>query len=395
LTRRNVIAGGAVLAGFAAAAGATLNSPSMTAAQEQGTPVALDSNLNVSTSGWKTDFSKHSVNLSEIFPGGPPRDGIPPIDNPSYVSISEADAWLGFEEPVISLERNGVARAYPLQIMVWHEIVNDIIGDEPTLVTFCPLCNTAISFERRLEPEGIVYDFGTTGNLRMSDLVMWDRQTESWWQQLTGEAIVGELTGRFLTPYPAQILGWSAFKESYPDGDVLSRETGISRPYGENPYVGYDNINSSPFLYRGPDDTRLFPMERVVGVSEGDEFVAYPLASPDGALAINDLIGDAEIAVLYTPGARSALDQSNIASSRDVGQVGVFDRMLDGELLTFDASGLDRFVDQATGSVWTVTGQAVEGPLTGSRLAPRLHVVVFWFAWAAAYPQTRIWSATP
>jgi hypothetical protein len=159
-----------------------------------------DDALSVPTAGWQTDFSQHSVPLSEFQSGGPPRDGIPPIDNPRYVSPAEADTWLAPDEPVIAValeqdDEHVVARAYPLQILLWHEIVNDTLGETPVTVTFCPLCYTAVAYDRRLEPGGTIYDFGTTGNLRHSDLVMWDRQTESWWQQFSGEAIVGELTG--------------------------------------------------------------------------------------------------------------------------------------------------------------------------------------------------------
>ena len=149
------------------------------------------------TFGWRTDFSRHSVPYDEFLSGGPPRDGIPPIDNPKFVSPGEADQWLEGLEPVIFVDIEGDARAYPLQILTFHEIVNDEVGGIPVAVTFCPLCNSAITFDRRLG--GVVYTFGTSGNLRNSDLVMWDRQTESWWQQFTGEAIVGVLTGKRLS----------------------------------------------------------------------------------------------------------------------------------------------------------------------------------------------------
>lgn len=220
--------------------------------------------ISFSKSGWKTNFSRHSIPLSEIIPGGPPRDGIPPIDKPHFVSLTEGDSFLKDTEPVIVFEHRGDARAYPLQILIWHEIVNDTVGGLPVAITFCPLCNTAIAFDRRLE--GQVLDFGTTGNLRHSDLVMWDRQTESWWQQITGEAIVGELTSKRLTLLPAAIVSWRDFRATYPQGQVLSRRTGYDRPYGTNPYVGYDDINDSPFLFKGRPDRRLPPMERVVTV---------------------------------------------------------------------------------------------------------------------------------
>ena len=356
----------------------------------------LDDDLSVSRSGWETDFSQHNVSLSEFRGGGPPRDGIPPIDEPRYVSITEADDWLEELEPVIAVVRNdGVgtlqARAYPLQILIWHEIVNDELAGEPTLVTFCPLCNTAIAFERRLEPGGTVYDFGTTGNLRLSDLVMWDRQTETWWQQLSGEAVVGELTGAVLTPVPAQILGWSAFKDAYPDADVLSRETGFDRPYGENPYPGYDDIDSSPFLFDGETDSRLPAMERVVGLTVGDEAVAYPFETLVESGAVNDQIEGQPIAIFHTGGARSALDSGEIAAGADVGQAGVFSRDVDGQTLTFEPDG-DQFTDAETGSAWDITGTALAGPLAGTTLTPLPHTVVFWFAWGAFQPETRVWQ---
>jgi len=393
------VAGAAGVAGVAWASARQRGTTAEHGANGTPPPAPLEDSgtLSVSTGGWATDFSRSSVPLDEILPGGPPRDGIPPIDDPRTISIADADGWLDPAEPVIALaedqpDGSRVARAYPLQIMVWHEIVNDMLGGRPRLVTFCPLCNTAIAFDRRLEPDGPVYDFGTTGNLRHSDLVMWDRQTESWWQQITGEAIVGELTGRSLTPLPAQILGWGAFKSSYPDGDVLSRETGFGRSYGENPYPGYDDVDSSPFLFDGDPDGRLAAMERVVGVTIGPDAAAYPLGDLAAASLAQDTLGGRPIVVLFAAGARSALDTAEIAAGRDVGQAGVFLRTLDGEMLSFTAGEDGRFVDAGTGSHWDVTGVAVRGPLLGRRLEALPHTVVFWFAWAAFQPETRLWA---
>jgi hypothetical protein len=190
-------------------------------------------NARFSTRGWKTDFSRHSIPYNEILSGGPPRDGIPPIDNPRFVTPEEAAAWLTDVEPVIALEVGGEAKTYPLQILTWHEIVNDTIGGVPVVATFCPLCNSAIVFDRRLN--GTVYDFGTSGNLQFSNLIMWDRQTESWWQQFIGDAIVGELTGQRLDFLPATIISFADFREAHPDGQVLSRETGFAKAYGRTP----------------------------------------------------------------------------------------------------------------------------------------------------------------
>src|SRR5216683_6952868 len=192
-------------------------------------PTAVQlSGLRFSTRGWKTNFSKAQVPLSDIESGGPPRDGIPPIDQPKFVSPAEAGAWMKDQEPVIAFELNGNARAYPLQILIWHEIVDDEVGGVPVAITFCPLCNTAIAFDRRVD--GQTLRFGTTGNLRRSDLVMWsDDPGETWWQQITGEALVGDLVGRQLTMLPAEIVSFADFKAAFPSGQVLSRDTGNPR----------------------------------------------------------------------------------------------------------------------------------------------------------------------
>ena len=134
---------------------------------------------NIRTAGWTTDFSHHTVTFDEILSGGVPRDGIPPLDDPKFTSIDDADLWLEDLQPVIAFKINNEARAYPLGILTWHEVVNDVVGGVPVTVTFCPLCNSAMVFDRTLE--GRVFDFGVSGNLRNSDLIMWDRQTQTWW----------------------------------------------------------------------------------------------------------------------------------------------------------------------------------------------------------------------
>ena len=338
--------------------------------------------------GWRTDFSKSSVPLEEITSGGVSRDGIPPLDNPRYVPVEEADEWLEDLEPVILLEIDGDARAFPLQIMTWHEIVNDEVGGTPVSVTFCPLCNSAITFDRRLD--GVVYDFGTSGNLRNSDLVMWDRQTESWWQQFTGEAIVGELTGSLLTFLPSTIVSWADFKGFHPDGMVLSRDTGYPRDYGRNPYVGYDRADEPPFLFFGVPDGRLLPKERVAAVSAGGVDVAFPFNVLAEEGAVNCRVGGEELVVFFQPGTRSALDHSLIERSKEVGATGVFLAKAGGRTLTFSRED-GRFMDEETGSAWDFAGRAVEGELEGAMLTPVVHANHFWFAWAAFKPDTVVY----
>lgn len=338
------------------------------------------------TEGWETNFCKHSVPFDEIFSGGPPRDGIPPIDNPRFESVASADEWIDDLEPVILLDHQGEVRAYPLQIMTWHEIVNDEIGDDPVAVTFCPLCNTALVF-RRPSIDGEILTFGTSGNLRNSDLVMWDRQTQSWWQQFNGEAIVGDLTGTRLEPLPAAIISWADFKASHPDGEVLSINTGFTRSYGRNPYAGYDNVNNLPFAFSGNLDGQLPPMTRVVGIllesGQGGAFVRDLIQESQ---VLNETLGDDPLVIFWKAGTASALDSGSIPDGRDIGTTAVFSREIDGQILTFSANSDGTYTDQETGSVWDILGAAQSGPLEGSQLIPLPHHDTFWFAWAAFVP---------
>ncbi len=273
--------------------------------------------------GWQTDFEMHSVPFDEFLSGGPSKDGIPAIDAPQFVSVNDA-GFLRPREPVILLDVEGDVRAYPIQILIWHEIVNDEVGGLPVTVTFCPLCNTAIAFDRR--SNGRVLDFGTTGNLRNSDLVMYDRQTESWWQQFSGEAIVGELTGTKLTQLPARIVSWEAFERDHPRGKVLSRATGHSRSYGSNPYAGYDDVSSPPFFVTANgDDDRLPPKERVVYLEGEREAVAIPFSVLRERREVAVELEGRELVVRWAPGVASSLGDATIADGADVGAAQVLE----------------------------------------------------------------------
>lgn len=392
ITAVTLLLGAGLLTAACERGGPPLGRETTTPAPVVATPIAGAAKdlFPFSTRGWRTDFSRHSVPLSEILPGGPPRDGIPPIDAPKFLPVAAGDGFLRDTEPMIALVLNGDARAYPIRILIWHEIVNDTVGGVPVAVTFCPLCNIAIVFDRRVE--GQVLDFGTTGNLRHSDLVMWDRQTESWWQQATGEAIVGALTGKRLAFLPAAIVAWRDFKAAYPRGVVLSQETGHERPYGINPYVGYDEADQPPFLFKGSPDGRLLPKERVVTVSLNGEDVAYPFSVLQRLRVVNDTVGGTPIVVVWQPGTASPLDAEVLRESRDVGAAAVYHAVLDGRYLIFRTEG-DTFVDAETASRWTLLGQAVAGPLAGRQLEPVVHGNHFWFSWAVFKPHTRIYRA--
>jgi hypothetical protein len=338
---------------------------------------------------FNTDFSKHSVAYGEILSGGPPKDGIPALKDPRFVSVSEADAWLKPVEPVILVQVGEDARAYPIQILIWHEIANDTVGGEPLVVTFCPLCNTAIAFKRTVQ--GQVLDFGTTGRLRYSNLIMYDRQTETWWQQATGEAIAGELTGMQLEFYPAAMISWQDFKSLHPDGKVLSRETGHLRDYGRNPYFGYDDINQTPFLFDGRTPDLLPPMARVLTVDSNEEAVAYPYETLREKNVINDTVGGDDIVVFWAEGTASALDTGDISEGREVGAAVTYSRLLAGQTLTFHFSD-EKIRDEQTNSEWNILGQAILGELKGNQLTPVVSINHFWFSWAAFRPGTRIYQ---
>lgn len=346
--------------------------------------------LRALTDRWNTNWSLRTISTDELLSGGPPRDGIPSIDDPQFISPAEAEEWLAGNEPVIAVEFNGDIRAYPLQILTWHEIVNDTVGDVPIIVTFCPLCNSAIVFERIVNGEPT--EFGTSGLLRNSDLVMYDRRTETLWQQFTGEGLIGDRAGNRLTFLPSAIISFDNFREAHPDGLILSRETGFARDYGRNPYAGYDTIGSTPFLFRGELDDRLPAVARVVTVSLPNGIdVAYPLRMLFDAGVINDAQGDQNLVIFHVGGTASALGNAIIADAEDVGATGVFDPVLDGQLLTFRKEG-EAIIDNETGSTWNIVGQAVAGELEGQQLTRIIHADHFWFSWAAFRPDTIIYE---
>lgn len=258
----------------------------------------------------QTDFEIHSIDYGDVLSGGPPKDGIPSIDEPIFKSVAEIGD-IGPMEPVITLTVGEETKAYPLRVLTWHEIVNDTIGGVPVAVTYCPLCNASIVFDRRIDGEAV--EFGTTGKLRNSDLIMYDRKTESWWQQFLGEAIVGELTGTRLDMLPARVEPYSAYAARMPNGAVLVPSNPRRRQYGLNPYSGYDT--GVPFLYRGDMPAGITPLEYVV--------IADDTAWTLDTIRQAGKVSAGDISVAWTPGQNSALDTQEIAAGRDIGSVRV------------------------------------------------------------------------
>ena len=386
---------------------------------------------------WRTDLSKKSIDLRELRSGGPPKDGIPAILDPKFVGVDQANTWLAPKEPVLIVEHAGEARAYPLQILIFHELANDQIGDLPILVSYCPLCNSAITFDRRIDGktytfgvsgmlrnsdmvmydhqtdslwqqltgdaivggltgkqldrriDGKTYTFGVSGMLRNSDMVMYDHQTDSLWQQLTGDAIVGGLTGKQLTLISSQVVPWDRFAKSFPDGKVLSRQTGHRNRYGTTPYGGYEFSNRLMFPVAAKRQADVRPMERMLTLTLAGKTRAYTFEHLRGKKVTDGKIKDRRYVVFYEPTALSTMDARTIADSRAVGSVGVFSPVVDGEKLTFQFKN-GKIIDKDTKTTWDILGKAIDGPLAGQQLDSIEHGVYYAFALLAFYPRAEL-----
>jgi hypothetical protein len=353
--------------------------PQVESSPREDVPSALDDMA-------QPDFPDPLVDPAEIISGGPPPDGIPAIDEPRFQRAVDID-WLDDAEAVLSVTVEGKTRGYPVQILTWHEIVNDTVAGIPVAATYCPLCNSGVAFDRRVGDR--ILDFGTSGRLYASNLVMYDRQTESLWPQLTGEASVGVLTGHKLESIPMIPVAWQDFREAHPKAWVLSRDTGYDRDYGANPYVGYDDPDTGLLFDPGTEDGRLEPKDRVVAISGGGDAVAVvrDAVAETGVTAVT--VGGRELIVFHLEGQASALDSSSVSGGADIGSVAVYSPNVNGRQLSFSAAD-HHFTDAETLSTWNILGQAVDGPLAGKTLTPQAFTDTFWFAWVAFEPDTRV-----
>ncbi len=343
---------------------------------------------------WETDWTRATVDLGEVAAGiqrNDPRDAIPPIDDPVFESVAAGAEWLNPDEPGTLVQLGDEVRFYPLSIMTRHEIVNDRFGDIPVAVTFCPLCNTALAFDRRVDGE--VLRFGVSGLLRKSDLVMWDDKTTSLWQQITGEAIAGRYAGTQLTRLDSSIVSFKQFADSFPEGRSLSRDTGFEIGYGANPYVGYSS-EPRPFGAFFPDepDGRFPALERVVSLTIGETERAYPFSVLATEVVINDIADGQPVVVWWAPGTTDALDARSIADSQAIGTGLALGREVEGRELTFTANGDGTFLDNETQSTWNLFGGATAGEMEGSQLPAIPHRNEFWFAWAGFFPDGDVYQ---
>ncbi len=346
---------------------------------------------------WSTDTTNHVVNLSEIILVLP-RKAFPAIDYPGFIGKEKGLASFFRHEPVISIALNGEAKAYPLNMLTMHEMSNDSLGGIPILPTYCPLCNSSVVYDRRLTHNGENYllNFEVSGMLRNSGMVMADQQTETWWQQLTGQGIVGKLAGAMLEVVPSLVISVDEFFTRYPEGKILSPETGtrVQERYGTNPYIGYDKKENKPyerFYDHTKLDTRLPAMERVIDVKGKNNFKIYPFSIIAKKRVINDTYDGKPIVIFHSQKTVSILDSQQISESKAIGSVTVFSSMVEGKKLTFKKKR-NKFMDQQTGSTWDVTGLCIKGKLKGKELIPEPHSNHFAFAWLTNYPDSEIYE---
>jgi hypothetical protein len=258
------------------------------------------------------DTSRHSISIDEIYDGGPGKDGIPAILHPKFILAAEDDrALLKKDDRVLGFVHKGQARAYPIKILNWHEIVNDRIGDASTVVTFCPLCGTGMVFDSQVN--GRKLTFGVSGLLYQSDMLLYDHQTESLWSQIKSEAVTGSLTGARLKLLPSTHTNWESWKALYPDTRVLSADTGFRRDYDQDPYQGYE---TSERLMFGVNATsrKYHPKEKVIGLKLGKVVKAYPFSELSKVKSpVKDILGKTTVLIIYDQKSRTAIirDENN------------------------------------------------------------------------------------
>jgi len=333
-------------------------------------PVAIDFESTELTI-METNGIKHLIPLDKIKGGGPPKDGIPSIDNPVFADI-QGSHFMSDSDTVVGLEINGEAKAYPIFILVWHEIVNDKVGGTPVSVTYCPLCYTNQVFERVIDGQEV--EFGTSGKLYNSNLVMYDRLTESYWSQALGIAVKGELTGYQLNLIPFDVITWGDWKKLHPDTVVLTTDTGHIRSYATDPYGNYYTEPRIFFPVEHSDD-RMNPKEIIIGFNQEDIYKAYKQNDIELSVIINDFIGETPVMLisLYSENSRA------------------FERTINGVVLDFEY--VDRKIfDSQTNSEWNYDGLSVSGEYHGEQLERMPIEPGFWFEWFTFHPQTLVYG---
>lgn len=325
------------------------------------------------------------------------KDEIPALNYPKFISGAAAKKEYYEHEPVISMSINGVSKAYPLSVLTLFELCNDSIGGESVMVTFCPMCNAAMVFNRRVKHKGqeMVLNFGVSGILMHNDMVMYDRQTESWWQQLMGEAIAGEMAGTELKMMRAMIISAKDYFDRYPDGQILSPSLKVKMAKKEHrPFHHLEhNVEQLPEEYYLPEktDNRLPPLERVLDIHVDDHVKIYPFSQLAEKEVINEVFDGMPFVIFYHHETVSVLDEDDLTKSKKTGSATAFRSHLDGVDYTFEKFG-SYFKDLQTGSVWDITGHCREGINKGKQLWLLPHSNHFAFAYLAFFPECEIYQ---
>lgn len=340
----------------------------------------------------------HDLNFHIPGIAGPPDDplvvllgvnDIPAITQPRFESVQNALAWLPSDAPVITVVQGGDVRAYPLAILEWHEVVDDTIGGRPVAITYCPLCNSAIVYDRRDGTRQRTLE--TSGALDNGALVLIDPATRQMWLQPSGASLY---QGSALTWVPSGMMSLRDAIRAYPNLVVLSRNTGFDRDYSASPYgdVGGPGIATG---FRGYYDERIPPKTRVSGVVVGGRARAWQYPALAQQQAIDDAVASTPVVVFYDQAVTGIGNSANLLAAPEVGASAVYRRSVNGRVLTFTAIDSAQFRDNETGSIWDFTGRAVQGPMTGNQLVPIRHLDTYWYAWAAFYPGTSLFPAAP
>ena len=319
----------------------------------------------------ETNGVKHIIPLDKIRAGGPPKDGIPSIDNPVFANV-QGSQFMSDSDTVVGVEINGEVKAYPIFILVWHEIVNDNVGGTPVAVTYCPLCYTNQVFERVIDGQEV--EFGTSGKLYNSNLLMYDRLTESYWSQALGIAVKGELSGYELNLIPFDVITWGDWKTLHPNTLVLTTDTGYIRSYATDPYGNYYTEPRIMFPVEHSDD-RMHPKEIILGFNQDGIYKAYKQNDIESNIIINDSVGETPIMLV------SLFSQNSRA----------FERTLDDHVLDFVYVD-KKIIDTQTNSEWNYDGQSISGESEGKQLERIPTEPGFWFAWIAFHPETLVYG---
>jgi hypothetical protein len=308
------------------------------------------------------------------------RDAIPPLYEPLFVSVAETDEWLSDSDIVLGYADGDEAFAYPIKMLNYHEMVSHQVNGRDILASYCPLCRSGIVYDRLLPGTGAPLLLGNTSALYESDMVMFDHQTGSYWNQVIGDAIVGPLTGQRMSILPAQMTTWGSWKSLYPDTLALSENSGFERDYRRDPFTGYGaELNASGrFFFPVSDagrDPRLEPGEIVLGLELDGVHRAYPLELL-GDDVVHDTLGNTEVVIF---------------SQADGPSGTAYLPKIDGRTLTFTFED-GRIQDRETGSEWNLSGRAIDGELAGAQLEPLPARATFWFSLVANFPEIEVYQ---